>query len=236
MKDKGIIIRPAVSREYVALPNAVLADRRMSIETRGMVAYMLSKSRNFEIRPWALARALSTEGKRLGRTKLDRMMREAMAAGYMARSEKQARKDDGSFGRFAYIVGMPGDVTAEVWGLSVAYLPHARKPHTGDPRTGGPHTDFGSALSTKVKSSPTRSSTKDQHHQSGHPSVASLASTPQTSDKEFTPMGQRAKALGLTFREASGNAMPPIDIAVIDGNERRGCWMASMYPPARGAA
>jgi hypothetical protein len=100
----------ASSRDYVALPNAILSDRRLSIEARGMICFILSKSKNFEIRPYALRHVLSTEGRRLGRTKLDRMIDEALSVGYMARSDKQTRKEGGKFGRYAYICGLPEDV------------------------------------------------------------------------------------------------------------------------------
>ncbi len=56
-----MIIKPACSREYVSVPNAVVTDRRLSIETRGMVAYLLSRPRDWQIRPMPLAKALSSE-------------------------------------------------------------------------------------------------------------------------------------------------------------------------------
>jgi hypothetical protein len=40
-----MIIRPVVSREYTALPNAIFKDRRLSADTRAMVALVLSKPR-----------------------------------------------------------------------------------------------------------------------------------------------------------------------------------------------
>ena len=240
MRDRGVIIRPVVSREYVSLPNSILADLRISIEARGMLCWILSKSRNFEIRPWALAKALSIEGKRLGRTKLNRMMGEAMAAGYMARGDKQGRKDDGSFARFAYIVGMPDDVAAELARLSVASLPHAQNPHTGDP-----HTGFGSALSTKRMSLESTDHKNHQHHQSGHPPAAAPAAPKRSTVECYSQIGRQAQASGLvfvfvgskpynawrTFRGDDG--MPFVDVAIIDGVERRGSWFVSLYPPSQ---
>jgi len=247
--DKGVIIRPAVSREYVSLPNAILSDRRLSLDTRGMLCFILSKSKNFEIRPWALAKALSTDGAKLGRTKLDRMFREATAAGYVARSEKQGRKDDGSFSRFAYIVGMPDDVAAEVERLSVASLPHARNPHTGDPHTGDPHTGNVHTLSTKYGPNEKTDHTNHQHHQFGHPPVDLCAEGEKRSSDEgsYSRIGQHAKANGMVFvyvgskpyqawRAFRGDdGMPFVDVAVINGIARRGSWFPSIYP-RRGAA
>jgi hypothetical protein len=244
----GAIIRPVVSREYVSIPNAILADRRLSIETRGMLCFILSKSKNFEIRPWALANALSTEGKRLGRTKLDRMIAEAMRVGYIARSDKQGRKAHGKFGRFAYIVGLPEDVIAELQRQSVAILPQTQNPHTDDPHTDDPHTGFGSALSTKIQNLPIKQSTNHHHHQSGHPAPAVYGERPKAAEERYSAMGQHALANGMTFvwigsepyrawhRLRGPDGMPFVDVAILDGVERRGCWMPSMYPRQRARA
>jgi hypothetical protein len=105
----GMVIRPIVRRDFVALPNAILNDRRLSADTRAMLAHILSKPRAWEIRPRALAKALSGPIP-LGQKRLGRMFREASAAGYMIRSKTQEHKDEGSFGRYAYYVGMPEDI------------------------------------------------------------------------------------------------------------------------------
>jgi hypothetical protein len=93
-----MIIRPVCSDKYVSIPNAILNDKRLSIDTRGMVAYILSKPQNWDIRPVPLANALSREGDTpVRRKRLNRMFNEAMAAGYMARSAEQTHRDDGSW-------------------------------------------------------------------------------------------------------------------------------------------
>jgi len=84
-----MIIRPVCRRNFVALPNVVLTDERLSIETRGMIAYLLSRPPNWQIKTVWLARALSKKDQALGRTKLTRMLREARTAGYLARSADQ---------------------------------------------------------------------------------------------------------------------------------------------------
>jgi hypothetical protein len=134
-----MIIRPVVTREFTAIPNALLNDRRLSADTRTMIALTISKPRGWQVRPMPLAKALSREGaKPLGRTRLTRMFEEAMAAGYMARSEKQQHADDGRWGSYVYFVGMPDDVAAAVEREGVAILPHARHPHTDEPHTDDP--------------------------------------------------------------------------------------------------
>ncbi|MGD0076524.1 MAG: hypothetical protein ABSD31_19660 [Candidatus Binataceae bacterium] len=135
-----MIIRPVCKIEYTALPNAILNDRRLSADTRAMLAFVLSKSKGWELRPGPLARALSREGgKPVGRTRLSRMFDEATTAGYMARSAEQGHQDDGRFGKYVYFIGMPDDVAAAIETASVAFLPHACQPHTGEPHTGEPH-------------------------------------------------------------------------------------------------
>src|SRR5438094_2208577 len=105
-----MIIRPVCSREFVSLPNVILNDERLSIEARGMIAYLLSKPPRWQIKTASLARALSKKDHPLGRTKLTRMLQEAIAAGYLARSSEQERKANGDFGSYIYVIGLPEDV------------------------------------------------------------------------------------------------------------------------------
>jgi hypothetical protein len=134
-----MIIRPAAKTEFTALPNVIFNDRRLSADTRLMLAWILSKSKTWQVRPGPLARALSRKGgKTLGRTKLSRMFREAMAVGYMTRSAQQGHEDDGRFGKYIYFVGMPDDVAEAVRQSEIQVLPCARNPHMGDPHTGDP--------------------------------------------------------------------------------------------------
>jgi hypothetical protein len=130
-----MIIRPACKKEYVALPNSLFNDRRLSADTRAMIALLLSKPRGWELRPPALAKLLSREGgTRVGRTRLYRMFAEATAAGYMARSAKQNQNDDGTWGKYTYFVGMPEDLARAVKKAGIAIAPQSRDPHEGKPR------------------------------------------------------------------------------------------------------
>jgi hypothetical protein len=131
-----MIIRPRCRREYVALPNALLNDRRLSADTRAMLAVLLSKPRGWELRSVPLKKLLSREGERpLGTTKLRRMIAEASAAGYIARTEKQARQENGSWGKYEYFVGMPQDVVRAVREAGVALTPQVGGPHMARPPT-----------------------------------------------------------------------------------------------------
>ena len=162
----GMVIRPVVRREFVALPNAILNDRRLSADTRAMLAYILSKPRTWEVRPRALAKALSGPIP-LGQKRLARMFHEASAAGYMIRSKTQEHKDDGSFGRYAYYIGMPEDiahaakVTKEhgittVNELGVSFLPQRPEAYTPEActRDGGAIHKRRSLQNTKTTNPP----------------------------------------------------------------------------------
>src|SRR5262245_30222530 len=105
-----MIIRPVCKREFVSIPNVILTDERLSIDTRGMLVYLLSRPKNWQIRRRPLAKALSKQGKPIGQTKLSRMFSEAIEASYMARSLEQAHKKNGDFDSYIYVVGMPEDV------------------------------------------------------------------------------------------------------------------------------
>ena len=137
-----MIIRPACTGSYTTLPNSIFNDRRLSADTRAMLAWVLSKPKNWDIRPPAVAKALSRSGgKPLGRTRLSRIFDEAIAAGYMARSAEQTHHDDGTFGKYVYVVGLPEDVTAAVKRLGIAVQPCAQDPHAADPRAANVHTN-----------------------------------------------------------------------------------------------
>ena len=155
-----MIIRPHCTTRYVVLPNSLLADRRLSIETRGMLALLLSKARSWQLRPRPLMKELSREGETgFGRTRLQRMLDEAMAAGYVARPEKQGHEKDGRWGKYEYIVGMPDDVLRAVQKSDVAFAPQSRDPHVALPRAQNDFTNHKvkSPPNNKYKNSPDRS-------------------------------------------------------------------------------
>jgi hypothetical protein len=235
-----MIIRPVCEREYTSLPNQIFNDRRLSADTRAMIAFTLAKSRSWELRPGPLAKALSREGEKpLGRTRLDRMFREAMAAGYMARSMKQTHQDDGKWGRYVYFIGLPSDVAAAVEKEGVAILPHARKPHTADPHTVHPHTADPHTDSTKRKSL----KTKDSKNSSPLPLSACGQRPEEAVRDQYTAFGTTALAAGCVpvfenskpyqawVEHRGSDGMPPVDVIRSDGAERRVVWFPSLYPP-----
>jgi hypothetical protein len=243
-----MIIRPVCTREFVALPNAILSDERLSIETRGMLAYIISKPKSWQIRPIPLARALSKAGSRLGRTKLRRMFEEAQAAGYMARSAEQTHKENGDFGSYVYVIGMPDDVLAAVKSAerkpSVTSLAQSRFAHTHGAHTQDAHTQNVHRIHKRQSLEKQSSINTDDDKYDPPPLPSSRVAAPQAATDEcYTALGRNALANGMVFvfegsrpfiawREFRGaDGMPLIDVAVIGGRRRRGCWFSSMYPP-----
>jgi hypothetical protein len=237
-----MIIRPACEREYTSLPNAILNDRRLSADTRAMVAWILSKPKNWRVRPFPLAIALSREGSRaLGRTRLKRMFKEAMGAGYMARSEKQTHQDDGDWGAYVYFVGMPDDVAAAVKKTGVAVLAQARNARTQNAHTCGTHTQ--NQHTNQKELSPVNTDSKNL---SPNPSRTEPSETDEEADEEeLTEFGLAARDQGLTFvfensepyrswvRFRGADGIPVADVIIREGARRRGVWMPSLFPPAR---
>jgi hypothetical protein len=143
-----MIIRTSPRHSFTALPNAIFRDKRLSLDSKGLLAYLLSLTPNWEIRPQLIAKQMSPAGGRpIGRERLQRMFGELKAAGYMAKSKDQSHRDGGYWGSFTYIVGAdPKTVEEEAAVSGVVFqpqlaLPSAAEPSAGQPSTANPHTD-----------------------------------------------------------------------------------------------
>jgi len=233
-----MIIRPVVRREFVSIPNVVIKDKRLNADTRAMVVFLLSKPPTWQVKPVPLAAALSRAGDRpLGRRRLARMFREAMEAGYMARSQYQDHDEDGDFASYVYFVGMPEDVKAAVTESGVAILAQCSFAHARDAH----------ARNSTTHSIKERKIEKTNYRKPSNPPL-SQAAAPQAIDEEkwgLTEFGEHAKAAGMTFVfEGSKpyrawldfrgvHGMPLHDVVRVAGLERRGVWMPSFNPPDR---
>jgi hypothetical protein len=91
------IFRAHGDRGYTKLRNAFLQDSRISDETRGLVARLLSLPDDWEV----TVQSIITTGK-AGRDKVYRMIKEAEQYGYVR--PEQARKEAGKFDRQLYLV------------------------------------------------------------------------------------------------------------------------------------
>jgi hypothetical protein len=231
-----MIIRPVCSDKYVSIPNAVLNDDRLSIDARGMVAYILSKPTSWDIRPGPLAKALSRKGSTpVGRKRLNRLFREAMDAGYMARSTEQTHRDDGSWGPYAYVVGMPADVQEAVAKSGVAFSPQRPEAHAPQARARNAHANH------KVQNQ------KSQIDRNPPLTPPAKEARPQACQDQYSDYGRAALAQGCKFawegskpykawiehRRAEGlSLLPPTDMAMIGGKQRKGAWFPRLYPPS----
>jgi len=237
-----MIIRPKCKGHYVVLPNALLNDDLLSIDTRGMLAHLVSKPRNWQIRPKALARALSKKDAKLGNTKLRRMFKEAEAAGYMSRPCQQTHQKNGDFGSYDYVVGMPEDVSAAKAARS------AGPEQAASSRPSAAH-----ALSANAQNAPAQNVHTLIHkkqnpnitdYQKSHPQpLPDCFGADRLCEDGYTMFGKNEEAKGmkfafehsrpfnawLSFRGADG--MPPMDVRMIGGIPRRGSWFPSLYPP-----
>jgi hypothetical protein len=74
----SIIRRQKVDGGWVAIPNSVLVDDRLSIEAKGVLCYLLSLPDNWEVRLPQVAATL-----KIGRDKCQRIMSELREAGYV---------------------------------------------------------------------------------------------------------------------------------------------------------
>ena len=94
------IIKVKNTKNYTALSNALLCDKRLTFETRGLLAYLLSKPLDWEVRINDLINA-SPAGLRVVR----RMVAEAEEYGYMIR--KRYKNEDGTFAWITEVYEIP---------------------------------------------------------------------------------------------------------------------------------
>ncbi len=92
------IIRREHRAHFTIVPNAMFLDKRLSIEAKGVLGFLLSRPHNWQVRLDHVGRTL-----RIGRKKLQRIFRELIGAGYVTR-EQQRILDDQRFGEMDYVV------------------------------------------------------------------------------------------------------------------------------------
>lgn len=227
-----MIIKPTCSKNYVCIPNVLLNDNRLSIEARGMIAHLLSKPKNWNPRPKLLAKELS-----VGRKSLDRMLSEAMEAGYMARSADQTHRDDGSWGAYDYVVGMPDDVAAAIENLGVAFSAQRPETHALDARPLQERTNHKvqtqkSKIEKNLLSKGSPPSTSHlQACQDEYSDVSDMGKAAQAQGCKFVFEGSKPLNAWIEYRRAQRIPPPPLDQVMINGKRRRGAWLPQLYPP-----
>lgn len=123
------IFRAHGERGYTKLRNAFLQDRRISDETRGLVARLLSLPDDWEV----TVQSIIASGK-AGRDKVYRMIKEAEEFGYVQPQNRQ-RMDDGTLGRQIYHVSDDPEAlikvaAEEIYAIETGAKSYQNLPHT----------------------------------------------------------------------------------------------------------
>jgi len=87
-----MIIRRRLTRHFTTIDNAILEDPRLSAEAMGVLLYLISRPDDWQVRLVQLGKRF-----RVGRDKIQGVMREIIACGYA----KHERKRDSNTGAFA---------------------------------------------------------------------------------------------------------------------------------------
>ncbi|MEZ5901657.1 MAG: hypothetical protein R3D51_19430 [Hyphomicrobiaceae bacterium] len=141
-----MIIKREHNGNFTIVPNAIFVDKRLSIEAKGVLGYLLSRPPNWEVRHGQLQAELG-----IGRRWLERILNEIIAAGYMERDEEQGRDECNRFKSYDYVVR---DVPlCAAGGVPVVHTAHRRKP-LRDTSTGSNKTESNKTYRNKIEDSP----------------------------------------------------------------------------------
>jgi predicted transcriptional regulator len=103
------IVRREHRAHFTVVPNAIFVDERLSIEAKGVLAYLLSRPNKWSVRLEQVGRILN-----VGRRKLQRVFRELITAGYVTREQRRIAGAQ-RFGQVDYVVrDVPVTVTRPV--------------------------------------------------------------------------------------------------------------------------
>ncbi|RKD61675.1 hypothetical protein BJ928_107277 [Rhizobium sp. WW_1] len=129
MSSEATIRRGARNANYVAVPNRIFEDSRLSMEARWLLGYLLSKPDNWIV---VIGDIIKKGG--CGRDKARKMIAELVEFGY---AEREQVREDGKFGSSVLVIfdepsaGIPSDQSAQP--ESVAFLPQTDLPATAEP-------------------------------------------------------------------------------------------------------
>ncbi len=143
MSSEATIRRGARNANYVAVPNRIFEDSRLSMEARWLLGYLLSKPDNWIV---VIGDIIKKGG--CGRDKARKMIAELVEFGY---AEREQVREDGKFGSSVLVIfdepsaGNPADQAADT--ESVAFLPQTDLPATAEPAPVSP---------SPVKSAPSK--------------------------------------------------------------------------------
>ena len=217
----AVIIRHKHTGSFTVVPNAIFNDDRLSLTAKGLLGYLLSRPRNWEVRHDQLQRKLD-----IGRKLLSKLLNELREAGYLERDEEQGRDDQNRFTTLNYVVRDIPELTA----ADVPTPLRSEPPHKRD--TGN--------NKEEIKTESTKPFPKPLPTEQGDTQLARQWVYSEFGERAFAA-GQRAVYLGskpyqawLSYRGKDG--MPGfVDRAIINGKVQEIVWMPSLYPPRRAA-
>jgi DNA-binding transcriptional MocR family regulator len=111
-----MIIRRQHNGNFTIVPNAIFEDERISAEAKGLLGYLLSRPHEWIVRLQQLRHKL-----KIGRDRLQRVVKELIDAGYIEREDEQPRDDEKKFASYNYVV-------RDVPEHSVTFVPQPEKP------------------------------------------------------------------------------------------------------------
>ena len=241
-----MIIKRKRNRHFAVIPNAMLDDERLSVEAKGLHAYLLSRPADWEVRHDQLQRHLN-----IGRRRFDKMVAELIKAGYMERDEEQGRDPRNRFTTYNYVVrDEPEPKSADEHRADQSLGDSSSAP----PNFAGVHSAQRSAPLRKMYTGTKKEETKTDSIKPPDPPQANAASgaaarqprRKRDKTERFVDVGLAAIQTFVdqhsepwrawcAYRQANGNrASPPVKHEMVDGHMRPGWWMPSLWPPGHG--
>lgn len=119
MSEGSYIKRSSRGGQYTVVPNSVLGDLRLPLDTLGLLVRILRHPDGWIVRQNQLIAEARKSGLVIGREGMRRMMRQLVAAGYA--SQGRVRGQDGKWG----------------WQTEISEIPEAAEPPGAQPPVAG---------------------------------------------------------------------------------------------------
>ena len=142
---------------YAQIPNFMLRDKKLSLDTIGLLAQLMSHSPGWRVSQESLAKANG-----VGRDAIRRMIRELVEAGYLSVSEKQVHNEKGYLAGYTYTTKDPDEMTQE---------PSLVEPLLAEP----------------TKANTAHKNTKNQEHKVKENNIKDIGKKPQLLSDDWQP-------------------------------------------------
>ena len=210
-----MIIRKKHSKNFTVLPNSIYDRGELSLEAIGLLCFLVSRPKDWDIRHDSLRRKFCISRERLGR-----IFRELIGAGYLQREGEQPRDDLKRFSVYGYIVrDEPLKTRADV-----AAPCAANRGRESDRENKKEDNKNSENKISDYKSTVLRAKTaghQDSYSEFGRRAIAA--------GMRHVFVGSEPHQAWLAIRGPDG--MPLRDCATIDGVVRQIVWLPSVYPP-----